>query len=31
MNENHPWKSLIVWQKAHRLIIDIYSLKKNSL
>ena len=28
MNENHPWKSLLVWQKAHCLIIDIYSLTK---
>ena len=30
MNENHPWKSLLVWQKAHCLIIDIYSLTKKN-
>ena len=26
MNDNHPWKGLLVWQRTHQLILDIYSL-----
>jgi four helix bundle protein len=25
----HPWKDLIVWQKSHRLVLEIYKLSAN--